>query len=163
MDEKEYRVIHFDLKTRKLKKFYPGPDYHQAYKDIQKFLENNGFEHHQWSGYISKEPLTPLEASDCTNRLLFDYPWLRPSARKMNITIVPKEAFDALEIFDNALKENPDLKKSFINDFRQMLIDLKDKQKRRPIKEALAEAQRSADEYNAKLGIYPISKDDLER
>ncbi len=162
MDDKEYRVIHFDLSTRKLKKLYPRLNYRQAYKDIQKFLENNGFVHHQWSGYISKEPLTPLETSDCTNRLLFDYPWLRPSARKMNVSIVPKENFDALEIFDNTLEENPELKKSFIEDFRQMLVEQRERRKRVPIREALAKAQKEVDKYNAGLGIQPISKDDLE-
>ncbi len=38
-----------------------------------------------------------------------------------------------------------------------------DERKRRPMKEAFAEAQKAADEHNAKLGIHPISKGDLER
>lgn len=81
MIEKEYRVIHFDLSTRKLKKLYPG---------------------------------------------------------------------------------NPKLKELFIGNFRQMLVEQREKRKRVPIREVLAKAQKEADEYNAGLGIRPISKDDLE-
>lgn len=163
MVEKEYRVIHFDLSTRKLKKLYPGMDYHKAYKDIQKYLEDKGFEHHQWSGYISKGPLTYMEVSRCTTEMFLKYPWIRPCAKKMNASIVPRDDFDLLQNFDDNLQRNPRLRDRFIDNFQQMVVDLKDKQNRRPIKEALAEAQKSADEYNAKLGIQPISKDDLER
>ncbi len=162
MADKEYRVIHFDLSTRKLKKLYPGMDYHQAYKDIQKFLENNGFEHHQWSGYISKEPLTPLEVSDCSTRLLVDHPWIRPCAKKMNASIVPKDNFDLLQNFDENLQRNPRLRERFMENFHQMLVERRERQKRRPMREVFAEAQKAADEYNAKLGIRPSSRDDLE-
>ena len=162
MIEKEYRVIHFDLSTRKLKKLYPGMDYHQAYKDIQKYLEEKGFEHHQWSGYISKEELTPMEVSRCTTEMFLKYPWIRPCAKKMNASIVPKEDFDLLQDFDDNLRRNPKLKELFIGNFRQMLVERRERRKRVPIREALAKAQKEVDEYNAGLGIRPISKDDLE-
>ncbi len=163
MDERKQRVIHFDLSTRKLKKVYPGADYHQAYKDIQKYLEEKGFEHHQWSGYVSQKKITSLEASECTNGLIMTYPWLRASAKKLNVSIVPKEDFDAIERFDSTLQSDPEFKKRFANAMHRVALERKERQKRRPMKEVFAEAQKAADEYNAKLGIRPISKDDLER
>ena len=72
MIEKEYRVIHFDLSTRKLKKLYPG---------------------------------------------------------------------------------NPKLKELFIGNFRQMLVEQREKRKRVPIREVLAKAQKEVDDDN--VGIFP--------
>lgn len=47
MGDKIRKAISFDLDTQKLKDFYPGNNYRDAYTDIQKFLFLNEFEHRQ--------------------------------------------------------------------------------------------------------------------
>jgi len=52
------KSLNFDLNIKKLKEHYPNSNYTEAYNDIKKFLTNNGFEHRQGSGYISKEEMS---------------------------------------------------------------------------------------------------------
>ena len=51
MAGKQYKAFNFDLSVRALQENYPGTNYRQAYQDIRQFLEDNGFEHRQGSGY----------------------------------------------------------------------------------------------------------------
>ena len=46
------KAINFDLDTNALKINYGGSNYREAYIDIETFMEHNGFEHRQWSGYF---------------------------------------------------------------------------------------------------------------
>mgnify|MGYP006922439092 CR=1 FL=1 len=48
------RAINFDLDTKELLKHFKNT--HQAYSAIKVFMEDNGFEHRQYSGYVSREP-----------------------------------------------------------------------------------------------------------
>ena len=48
---KYYKEIAFDLDTNKLQDYYD--DYTRAYKDIRRFMEQNGFTHRQGSVYNS--------------------------------------------------------------------------------------------------------------
>lgn len=52
------KAFNFDLDNEKLEEFYPSPSgsktsYNNAWSKIQKFMEANGFEHRQYSGYES--------------------------------------------------------------------------------------------------------------
>ncbi len=175
MEEAEYKAINFDFRIRSLTKYYPGQSYRQAYKEVKKYLEQNGFEHRQWSGYISSEKLTAIEVADVVNDLFFLSPWIPLCAKRFDVTDAPKYRLDALERFNDLVQGNKTLNEAFkeyerneaLRKSRKSLKEISElgqerQKRRRPIREALAEAQRSADEYNAKLGIQPISKDDLE-
>ena len=43
--EKARHQISFDLDTVTLRKVYPGKHYNNAYLDIRRVMEHNGFEH----------------------------------------------------------------------------------------------------------------------
>ena len=54
------KAFHFDLSTKKLMEHYPSAKkfgWRKAWSDIRSFMEDHGFEHAQFSGYESVEPM----------------------------------------------------------------------------------------------------------
>lgn len=80
------KAVNFDLSVAALKEHYPNSDYLQAYKDVRRFLEKEGFEHRQWSGYFSKEPLSDMQAHKILDDMFKKYRWLEKCANKVDIT-----------------------------------------------------------------------------
>ncbi|MBR1421847.1 MAG: hypothetical protein IJ571_00180 [Ruminococcus sp.] len=80
-----------------MKEHYPGKDYRQAYKDIKSFMLKNGFEHRQWSGYISTKPIDYSSITVLTVELSKKMPWLKDCVNKFDVTNVGK-TFDCLGI-----------------------------------------------------------------
>jgi len=87
-ETKWIRAINFDLEKDKLKAYYPGKDYRHAYRDIKKFLKNNGFVHRQWSGYRSLEKLEDKEILALISKLKERFEWLPLCARRFDVTNV---------------------------------------------------------------------------
>ena len=90
MSQKE---ITFDLSQEALRQHYPrketGRDpqfFKRAYKDIQRFMETNGFERRQYSVYVSTEELTALDVAVLTQRMAEELPWLRYCVREITAT-----------------------------------------------------------------------------
>ena len=83
---KPYKSINFDLDTKELKKKYPGNSYENAYYDIRDFLECNGFEHSQGSGYVSISRLSDTAAIDVISQLMEEFPWLRGCVKKLYLS-----------------------------------------------------------------------------
>ena len=59
MSEENYdnvrRAINFDLSTNALEEIFGKGNTKKPYSDIKHFMEKNGFEHSQYSGYVSKK------------------------------------------------------------------------------------------------------------
>ncbi|MBR1421845.1 MAG: hypothetical protein IJ571_00170 [Ruminococcus sp.] len=101
----QIKAINFDLDTNALKEFYPGKDYRQAYKDIKSFMLKNGFEHRQWSGYLSIKPMSMSEVSQITLDLSRKFDWLKDCVNRFDITNVGK-SLDFTELIKNADTHN---------------------------------------------------------
>lgn len=100
------KAINFDLDTKKLKQFYPCKgllSYKKAYKDIKKFMENNGFEHRQWSGYISKQNIDSYDVSVIIAKLSYKFPWLKQCVNKFDVTDIGNQ-YDLTDIIDKPNK-----------------------------------------------------------
>ncbi len=147
------KFISFDLDTRALKQHYPGKHYRKAYKDIARYMKSNGFDHSEWSGYFSKKSMPMAEVTYYINTMLDTFPWLESCINNFHVT--NETNFDISELLQ-ARKGNVE------RTWETKALTRNSKPKRVPIREALAKAQKEADEYNASLGIRPISKDDLE-
>lgn len=97
------KAINFDLNTESLKKIFHSNNpfgYLNAYKEIGKFLKNNGFEHRQWSGYVSRQPLTPIQVTAIVKGLNKTFPWFKSCVRKFDVTNIG-ETFDLMYIFNS--------------------------------------------------------------
>ena len=75
------KQITFDLSQDALRQHYPRKEtaqdpqfFKRAYKDIQRFMESNGFERRQYSVYVSTEELTALDVAVLTQRMAEELP-----------------------------------------------------------------------------------------
>ena len=87
------KQITFDLSQDALRQYYPRKEtaqdpqfFKRAYKDIQRFMEANGFERRQYSVYVSAEKLTALDVAVLTQRMAEEMPWLRQCVKEITAT-----------------------------------------------------------------------------
>ena len=87
------KEITFDLSQDALRQHYPRKEtaqdpqfFKRAYKDIQRFMEANGFERRQYSVYVSAEKLTALDVAVLTQRMAEEMPWLRQCVKEITAT-----------------------------------------------------------------------------
>lgn len=83
------KAINFDLSTNELKKYFKNTA--EAYNQIKDFMLQNGFEHRQYSGYVSKEVMEDdditLLVLNITNKLT----WLYPCTQKFDVTDIGEQ------------------------------------------------------------------------
>lgn len=78
------KALNFDLDTNALKEHFSNTA--EAYAKIKVFLLENGFEHRQYSGYVSKEPLEDYEITDLITKLSQQFSWLYSCTKKFDVT-----------------------------------------------------------------------------
>ena len=78
------KAINFDLSTSELRKIFGYCGTAMAYGLIKKFMLEHEFEHRQYSGYISKEPMSFVAATSKIKKLSIAYPWLHKVVEKMD-------------------------------------------------------------------------------
>ncbi|MFQ6791644.1 MAG: hypothetical protein ACLRT4_02545 [Thomasclavelia sp.] len=60
---KSRKAINFDLNDNLLKRNYPSKSYRNAWRDIKGYLVKNGFNHRQYSGYVSQDCIEMSEVA----------------------------------------------------------------------------------------------------
>ena len=93
----EHFMLNFDLSVEALEKYYPKKHYRQAWRDIGRFLKNNGFKHVQYSGYLSKEPLSRIKCERIFRKLCETEPWLPKCAESFTMTKADVNAMDLMK------------------------------------------------------------------
>ena len=78
------KAINFDLSTNALEQYFSNTA--EAYSKIKQFMLQNGFEHRQYLGYVSKEPLEDYEITNLATKLKNKFSWLYPCAQKFDVT-----------------------------------------------------------------------------
>ncbi len=107
--EETKKAINFDLDTKELLKHFKNT--HQAYSSIKKFMEENGFEHRQYSGYISNKPMSTHSVTDITEKLNKKFKWLKDCVQKYDVTEIG-ETYDLKYIFDEAKEQEKEKNKN---------------------------------------------------
>lgn len=83
------KAINFDLSTNELKKHFKNTA--EAYNQIKDFMLQNGFEHRQYSGYVSKDIMEDdditLLVLNITNKLT----WLYPCTQRFDVTDIGEQ------------------------------------------------------------------------
>ena len=87
------KEITFDLSQEALKRHYPHKEtaqdpqfFKRAYKDIQRFMDANGFDRRQYSVYVSRSELTALDVAVLTQQMAEQLPWLRQCVKDITVT-----------------------------------------------------------------------------
>ena len=99
MERKVIKAINFDLDTNALKEHYTkstGKPYNNAYYEIKSFMNKNGFEHRQGSGYVSVSKINSADIYDTIQNLSTKYNWLHKCVTRFDVTDVKKQ-YDLLD------------------------------------------------------------------
>lgn len=78
--------------------------YNNAWLKIKAFMEANGFEHSQYSGYESIHGMSYADAFSVLERLQETFPWFRECAKAASLTEIGKR-HDVLEHLDHIKDE----------------------------------------------------------
>lgn len=84
------KALHFDLDYNQLKNKFNAKNPQYAYKLIEDFLIENGFEHHQYSGYQSKYYMNTYKTKETIIRLQEKYLWFMECAKSITVTSISK-------------------------------------------------------------------------
>ncbi len=85
------KALNFDLNDSLLRKYYPSKNYKKGWSDLKKYFINNGFKHRQYSGYVSKYPISMAEVVQVIKKLSSNYIWLKYCVKEFDVTIVSDE------------------------------------------------------------------------
>ncbi len=117
------KAINFDLYTDELKKHFD--DTRKPYGLIKDFMLENGFEHRQYSGYASKEPMEDEYIFLLIRKISKKITWLASCIKEFDITDIGeqyslKDTIKSLctKELDKQVKCNKDFQvkfKNFIN------------------------------------------------
>ncbi|HEP3232637.1 TPA: VapD, partial [Campylobacter upsaliensis] len=75
-NSKKLKSIAFDLDTKALKENYTKGDWHNAYNDINSYLNEKGFKHTQGSVYDSTTKFSDEELGDLIEKMCEKLTWL---------------------------------------------------------------------------------------
>ena len=78
-------------------------DYRNGYKQIQKFMKQNGFVHRQKSGYLSKTKITDADVLKFISSLSIQFPWLSPCVQKFDVSYIGTQ-YSVLPIIHNPIQ-----------------------------------------------------------
>jgi virulence-associated protein VapD len=94
--QRRYKAINFDLDTGRLRQVFGEKGRRKAYTHIKSFLTKNGFDHKQWSGYLSLKPMSYGDVYDIVFKMIDQCPWLPTCVNQFDATNVMSET-DMLE------------------------------------------------------------------
>lgn len=138
MERRQYKALNFDLDTNALKKYYPNRHYRQAYRDIHSFLIRNGFEHRQWSGYKTVQPMSDTAVTLVVAELGRKYVWLGKCVNHFDVTNVGQNydltaMLNAPDIAEPNVKKEPE-QLSIAERFKEAQVKAKRKNSEREIR-----------------------------
>lgn len=121
--EKEQRAIHFDLSMEEVDKIYKYRS--KPYRDIKKAMDRNGFFHQQFSGYITKEPVSVEEFADKIANIVDEVPNLPYIIKHADATYL-KDEYDLTPfIKDQAISDSDTSSfRPYYNDNRELALDV---------------------------------------
>jgi virulence-associated protein VapD len=99
------KFVNFDLDTASLIEVFGEADRRRGYSEIKRFMVRNGFDHRQYSGYVSKERMSYVDTYDLIKALKKQCPWLQNCTKKFDITDYMAES-DAIEFVTSASIED---------------------------------------------------------
>lgn len=153
MATKKYiRTFNFDLRIKSLRQYYPSSNFLKAYSDIKKFLLKHNFEHRQWSGYKSLEPLSDREVYNIIYNMTTTFPWLKNCVNKFDVTNIG-DIYDLTLPIKNILDLNEYLpqKEFSLNDLSSISENTTNKTRAMSLEEKLAQATKRAHQRNSEL------------
>lgn len=103
--ERHIKCVNFDLSTEKILKHFPNGTA-KPYESLKQFFLDKGFEHRQYSNYISKEPIDDYDFSQILEIFARKHIWLKDCLQSFDILNVEnKRKIDATKQICNAIQK----------------------------------------------------------
>ncbi len=96
-EAKDRIQIIFDIDVTEAEKL-AGPSYKKLWSKIKAYFLENGFEHIEYSGYASKEPISFFDSIELVKSMIKTFPVLDKCMEDIHMSIVP-EVFSLNEYF----------------------------------------------------------------
>ncbi|MDR0514020.1 MAG: hypothetical protein LBG81_02495 [Coriobacteriaceae bacterium] len=90
--QRHRKAVNFDLDSASLREVFGEAGRRKAYSRIGSFLHKEGFEHRQWSGYVSARPISNAEMYDIIDRLAQSNLWLNQCVNRFDVTNVGSQS-----------------------------------------------------------------------
>ena len=92
-------AITFDFDASLLEQLYPNQSWRNAYSDVRRFFEENGFENKQGSVYFAIDDVDAVECIALVQDLAETYDWFTPSLKDIRMLRI-EENNDLMPILD---------------------------------------------------------------
>ncbi len=92
-------AVTFDFDVEMLERLYHNESWRNAYSDVRRFLEENGFENKQGSVYFARDDIDALECAAVIQDLADTYDWFTPSLKDIRMLRI-EENNDLMTILD---------------------------------------------------------------
>lgn len=92
-------AITFDFDVEMLEKLYHNESWRNAYSDVRRFLEENGFENKQGSVYFAIEDIDAVECIAVVQDLAERFDWFTPALKDIRMLRI-EENNDLMPIID---------------------------------------------------------------
>jgi virulence-associated protein VapD len=92
-------AVTFDFDTQLLEQLYHNPSWRNAYSDVRRFLEENGFENKQGPVYFALNDIDATECIAVMQDLAQEFDWFVPSVRDLRMLRI-EENNDLLPVID---------------------------------------------------------------
>ena len=99
-------AITFDFDTQMLEQLYHADSWRNAYADVRRFLEANGFENKQGSVYFATDEIAATDCIAVVQDLADEYDWFVPSLRDIRMLRI-EENNDLMTVLDRKRRRRP--------------------------------------------------------
>ena len=92
-------AITFDFDVEMLERLYHNASWRNAYSDVRRFLEENGFENKQGSVYFALDDIDAVECIAVVQDLAEQFDWFTPSLKDIRMLRI-EENNDLMPVID---------------------------------------------------------------
>ena len=121
MSEEKNYVVYFDFSMEMLRKNYNAQYPENAYNILRRFLEKNGFHHHQGSVYHTDHETLKIDVIEVFDKMFEKYKWMEPSLRSCSIAELGRE-YDLLNMVQWHGDMPMDQKNRFITSKKDVIV-----------------------------------------
>ncbi len=107
-DDKTRYSINFDLSMEKLRENFSETNPERAYALIAKFLNDEGYEHVQGSGYHSADKIILQDNIDTLAGMHKEFPWLQKCIKSIYLTEIG-DIYNVKYVFDDTVSLEKDI------------------------------------------------------
>lgn len=106
------KAVNFDLETEAVLKETGLKSTGPAYTAIREYLEAHGFRHRQYSGYVSREPMSMRQVKEVKRGMEDALPWITGCYERCDATAILGPTFDLLAVDEtrrSGLSDDPSM------------------------------------------------------